>query len=103
METHRVDLEVEEINISEGKAAYIAERGIRPADVFQVLWNTEVEPHFFERYNSEKDKLEYSMLGCVRSGRFLRVAIEHVDGAEWRLVTAFWMSSNRGERDYESA
>jgi hypothetical protein len=93
-------LDVQDLFIDEDKADYImASKGVTEAEVFQVLWNTNREPHFFERLNVEKDKLEYAMVGQTTGGRWLRVAIEHVEAGLWRLITAY-PRGKRGERDY---
>ncbi len=101
MESRRLHLDVDEIVIDEGKAAYIAQRKITEAHVFQVLWNPDFAPHFYERYNAQKQKYEYAMLGRTSGGRFLRIAIELVEDATWRLITAYWRDDREGLRQYE--
>jgi hypothetical protein len=101
VESHRVEVAVEALDIDESKAEYIGRRGIEPRDVFEVLWNESFEPHFYVRYNAEKAKNEYSMLGKTQTGRYLRVAIEPVEGGGWRLITAYWRSGRGAEREYE--
>lgn len=96
MDRREVEIEVASIVIDERKAAYIATKGVKTTDVTEVFEN---QPRFFEEVKDDRSR--YSMLGPNGSGRFLLVAIAHVEDAEWRLISAYWLRANRGRRLYE--
>ncbi|HEX5368986.1 MAG TPA: hypothetical protein VFY10_06175 [Dehalococcoidia bacterium] len=93
----RAEIVVEDILIDERKAAYIRKKGVQTHDVLEVL---EHIPHFFEETIDSNHR--YSMLGPNRAGKFLLVAIARVEGNEWRLITAYWLTRRgRARRLYE--
>jgi hypothetical protein len=90
----RADLTVTEILITDVKDAYIGSKGVRATDVFEVHGH---EPLYFVRGSRT------NMVGPNRQGRFLVVALAHVDKTVWRLITAYWNDDGRARRIYEEA
>ena len=90
------DLEVASIAIDEAKAGYIQTKGVAVEDVGEVLGNL---PKFF--VTVVDDQRRTCMIGPNRSGRFLLVPIRQVEGADYRLISAYWLNERRGQRIYE--
>jgi hypothetical protein len=100
VERRRAEIAVDQIFVSDSKADYVAARDITVSDVFEALANA---PRFFVRRHPESGEEQYSMLGQTHTGRWLQVAIEEMDKDEglWRLITAYWLNSQRGLRLYQ--
>ena len=97
MELRLIDLEVTTITIDEAKERYILTKGVRFADVLEVMNNN---PRFILSYNHGGNE-RYAMIGLNTSGRYLLTAIARVVDDEWRVVSAYWLRSRRGQRLYE--
>jgi len=101
VQRRRVEIDVDALVITEGKAGYIGARGISVDDVFEVLAHA---PRFFVRLDPESGEEEYSMLGLTSGGRFLLVAIEKSEEeGVWRLISAYPLNARRGQRLYEGS
>jgi hypothetical protein len=90
-----LEIDISEMMIDEAKSAYIATKGVNFADVLEVL---ALRPRFFVSVTERGTR--YAMLGPNRTGRFLLVAIGHVEAGVWRVITAYWLRAARGRRLY---
>jgi hypothetical protein len=91
-----VELEVGNIAINEAKAAYIQTKSVQVDDVGEVLGNL---PKFFVTIVEGRRRV--AMIGPNRSGCFLLVPIRHVEGTDYRLISAYWLARDRGQKIYE--
>ena len=90
------NLHIEELIIDARKADYISTKyRVSPADVFEVLHTAPKFTHFDRRWGI------FDMIGPNRAGRFLVAGIQQVEGTTWRLVTAYWNTDGRAQKDCE--
>ena len=97
MERRPDDLDVGTITIDEAKERYILTKSVRIADGIEVIRNN---PRFILSYNQHGAE-RYAMIGPNLSDRYLLTAIAQVVDDEWRVVSAYWLRSRRGQRLYE--
>jgi hypothetical protein len=95
MERAEVDVTGFEWSFEAGRnVLHIAEHGVTPADVDEVLNNL---PHFF--INDADHMGGVIMLGPNLAGRYLFVAMyETAEEGLWYAATAYWLSRARAER-----
>lgn len=92
----RAFITVDDLLLDDSKAAYIFDaHNVHRDDVLHVFL---ARPRFFAKLTEMG--IRYNMLGPTGDGRFLLVAIRHVESTTWRVVTAYWLNRQRAETIY---